>query len=258
MMELVGEVGMKVLFVCAHPDDLEFYVSNIMISLAKTHAVSILSMTSGEYGTSNPSLAGKKLATIREKELIQAAYIEGVSRVEFAGYLDAHVVVTRRVLQKIKTYLDSYRPNVIFAPECFYYYYPHDDHIRSGYIIYRLLRDMPPKERPKLFLYHSYVNTHYFPMKHWRTQSKALKMHKSQYWLLIPMYPLRFLFGIYLGLRLSRPLWARVLMAEGVRSIDFQEDLHKPLGFKHRLLGRIVFKLKGFFTPKIAELEKAE
>lgn len=249
---------MKVLFVCAHPDDLEFYVSNIMISLAKSHAVRILSMTSGEYGTSNPSLAGKKLATIRKKELIQAANIEGVSQVEFAGYLDAHLVVTREVLKKSKAYLEVYRPDVVFAPECFYYYYPHDDHIRSGFIFYRLFRDMPPKERPKLFLYHSYVNTHYFPMKHWRTQSKALKMHKSQYWLLIPMYPLRFLFGLYLGFRLPRAMWARTLMAEGVHYVDFQEDVHKPLGFKHRLLGRIVIKLKRFFTPMIEELEKGE
>jgi LmbE family N-acetylglucosaminyl deacetylase len=249
---------MKVLFVCAHPDDLEFYVSNIMISLAKTNAVSILSMTSGEYGTSNLSLVGKKLATIRKKELIQAANIEGVSRVEFAGYLDAHLVVNREVLKKVKTYLDTYCPDVIFAPECFYYYYPHDDHIRSGYIIYRLLCDMPPKERPKLFLYHSYVNTHYFPMKHWRTQSKALKMHKSQYWLLIPMYPLRFLFGFWFGFRLPRAMWARTLLAEAVRYVDFQEDLHKPLGFKQRLFGRIVMKLKNSFKPMIEDLEKAE
>ena len=51
---------MKVLFVCAHPDDLEFYVSNIMISLAKTHAVKILSMTGGEYGTHNARVSSGK------------------------------------------------------------------------------------------------------------------------------------------------------------------------------------------------------
>lgn len=247
---------MKVLFVCAHPDDLEFYISNIIISLAKTHTVRILSMTNGEYGTDNTLLAGEKLAAIRKKELIRAAKIEGVSQVEFAGYIDAHLAINREVLAKIKIYLDAYRPNVIFAPACFYYYYPHKDHIRAGFIIYRLLREMPAKERPKLFLYHSYVNTHYFPMKHWRTQSKALKMHKSQYWLLMPTFPLRFLFGFYLGFRLPRAMWARTLMAEAVRYVDFQEDLPKYLGFRHRLFGRIVFKLKGFFIPKITQSEK--
>jgi len=249
---------MKFLFVCAHPDDLEFYVSNIMISLAKTHNVKILSMTRGEYGTENPSLRGKKLAIIREKELIQAANIEGITQVDFAGYFDAHLVLNREVIKKIKDYLESYSPDVIFAPECFYYYYPHDDHIRSGFIIYRLLRNMHPNERPKLFMYHSYVNTHYFPMKHWRTQSRALKMHKSQYWLLMPMYPLRFLFGIYFGFRLPRALWARTLLAEAIRHVDFQEDLHEQLGFKHRLLGRIVVKMKNAFKPMIANLENVK
>ncbi|MDD1778935.1 MAG: PIG-L family deacetylase [Candidatus Helarchaeota archaeon] len=249
---------MKVLFVCAHPDDLEFYVSNILISLAKTHAVKILSMTGGEYGTHTPELTGKKLAGIRKKELLQAAKIEGVTQVDFAGYLDGHLVITREVLGKIKAYLEAYRPDVVFAPECFYYFYPHDDHIRSGLIMYHLIQQMPPNKRPKLFLYHSYVNTHYFPMKHWRTQSKALKMHKSQYWLLLPMYPIRFLIGFWFGFRLPRAMWARTLLAEAVRRVDYQADLHKPLEFKQRLFGRIVMKLKNLVKPMLEDLEKGE
>ena len=245
---------MKILFVCAHPDDLEFSVSNIMISLAKVHEVRILSMTQGEYGTYDLELRGEKLGKIRIKELRQAASIEGVNSVTFMGCLDAHLEIHRDIIEKVKNYLESYQPDVIFAPECLYTTYPHNDHVRTGLIIYFLVKSMKISERPKLFLFHSYVNTHYFPMKHWKTQSRALKAHKSQYWLLLPTYPLRFLFGIYFGRRLPRAFWARTLLAEAVRRVDFQQDAQRILGIKHRLIGRMVSKLKRFFVLEHLDL----
>jgi len=245
---------MKILFVCAHPDDLEFSVSNIMISLAKTHAVRILSMTQGEYGTYNLKLRGEKLAQIRMKELRQAASIEGVHYVTFMGCLDAHLEINRDIINKIKNYIKDYQPDVIFAPECLYTYYPHNDHIHAGLIIYYLVKSMKFNKRPKLYMFHSYVNTHFFPMIHWKTQSKALKTHKSQFWLLLPTYPLRFLIGIYFGRRLPRALWARTLLAEAVRRVDFQQDTQRILGLKHRLFGRLVSKLKIFFTLQDLDL----
>jgi hypothetical protein len=91
-------------------------------------------------------------------------------------------------------------------------------------------------------------------MKHWKTQSRALKAHKSQYWLLLPTYPLRFLFGIYFGRRLPRAFWARTLLAEAVRRVDFQQDAQRILGIKHRLIGRMVSKLKRFFVLEHLDL----
>ena len=242
---------MRFLFFCAHPDDLEFYISNIMISIAKKKdtIIKVISMTKGEYGSLTPELMGSStLGRIREQELIRAAEVEGITNVEFIGCIDAHLEINQDVIQKVSNTISVFKPDVIFAPEGLYSYYPHDDHIRTGLIIYKIIKKMKKEERPTLFMYHSYVNTHYFPMKHWRQQSKALKQHISQYWLLLPMYPLRFLLGFYFGLRLS-PKFRSYIMAEAVRKVDFIVDKRRKLGFIQRIAKLISSKVKGMFNP---------
>jgi LmbE family N-acetylglucosaminyl deacetylase len=221
-----------------------------MISIAKKpkHRVKILSMTKGEYGTYIDELKGENLGRIREKELKAAAIIEGISDIEFIGYIDAHVEINHEVIQKVGSYIDAFKPDVIFAPECLYYYYPHDDHIRTGLSVYYNIKKMKKSDRPALFMFHSYVNTHYFPMLYWRTQSRALLAHKSQYWLLLPMYPLRFILGFYFWFRLSRRL-RRYVLAEAYRKVNFEADRQKKLGMRQRIFGRIVKKLKILFKP---------
>ena len=242
--------GLKYLFICAHPDDLEFYISNIMITIAgiPKNEAKILSMTKGEYGTSLSSLNGEKLGKIRERELQKAAQIEGITHVEFCGFIDAHLEINPEVIQTVTKAIQGFDPDVIFTPEGFYPYYPHDDHIRTGLIVYSIVKKMENRNHPQLFMYHSYKNTHYFPMKHWRRQSKALLMHKSQYWLLLPMYPLRFIFGFYFGFRLSRQ-FRRYIMAEAVRRVEFKTDKAPKLTFRQRIFRLVVAKLKSLFKP---------
>ncbi|MHA1651640.1 MAG: PIG-L deacetylase family protein [Candidatus Helarchaeota archaeon] len=241
---------MRYLFFCAHPDDLEFYISNLMITVASNpkNVVKIISMTRGEYGTLEPTLRGSKLGQIRTQELRTAAKIEGVTDVDFLGYIDAHLEITPEAIKRVQNAIEAFNPDIIFAPEGIYSYYPHDDHIRTGLIIYYILKNMKQKKVPKLFMYHSYVNTHYFPMIHWRRQSKALRCHKSQYHLLLPTYPLRFLLGIYFGFRLRKRL-RLTFLAEAFRKVDFQVDKKRQLGFRQRLIGRIISKVKGRFNP---------
>jgi len=76
----------KILFLCAHPDDLEYFIPNIIIeAVNRDFAVTVASMTKGEYGTLTLSLAGEKLGKIREIELKNAAKINGVKDVRFLG-----------------------------------------------------------------------------------------------------------------------------------------------------------------------------
>jgi len=205
-------------------------------------------MTKGEYGTHINEIKGEKLGQIRVKELKAAAKIEGISDVEFVGYIDAHVEINREVIQKVGTYIETFKPDVIFAPECLYYYYPHDDHIRTGLAVYYNIKNMKKSERPALFMFNSYVNTHYFPMIHWKLQSKALLIHKSQYWLLLPTYLLRFILGFYFSFCLPRHL-RHYILAEAYRKVNFEEDQHRALELKQRIFGRLVTKLKTFFKP---------
>ncbi len=241
---------MRFLFIQAHPDDLEFYISNFMITVASQpgNAVKILSLTKGEYGTFQKELKGEKLGRIRVKELRRAAKIEGITDIEFLGYIDGHFEISKEAIEKIKKSIEEFNPNVVFAPECLYYYYSHKDHVRTGLIVYHLISNMTGKKRPKLFTYSSYVNTHYFPMTHRKRQSKALLEHKSQYWLLIPAWILRYLLGFYFGLRLPRKL-RQYMLAEAYRKVNFQGDKERKLSLKHRIIGRIIAKLKSDINP---------
>lgn len=239
---------MRFLFICAHPDDLEFNISNFIISVSKDpkNELKMLSVTKGEYGTRTPRLKGTvELGRIRKQELIQAAKIEGVTQVEFLDYLDANVEISKDAIQDIERKIKDFKPDVIFAPEGVYAYYIHLDHIRTGLMVYHVVKNIKISERPKLFMYNSYVNTHYFPMRHWRRQGRALLAHKSQYWLLIPTYPIRFILGFYFGFRLPRKL-RRYVLAEAYRRVDFREKNHK-LGLRQRIFGLFFSKLQ--FKP---------
>ncbi|TFG05170.1 MAG: PIG-L family deacetylase [Promethearchaeota archaeon] len=243
---------MKFLFIQAHPDDLEFNISNFMITVANqpSNEVRILSLTKGEYGTYIKEIKGVVLGRIREKELRDAAKIEGITDIEFLGYIDGHFEISTEAIQKMKKTLQDFKPDIVFAPECLYYYYSHSDHVRTGLIVYRLLSEMPDNNRPQMFMYSSYVNTHYFPMMHRKRQSKALLTHKSQYWLLIPGWPLRYILGFYFGLRLPKK-FHRYVFAEAYRKVDFQEDKVRQLTLKQRIIGRIVQKMKMDVNPFI-------
>ena len=85
-------------------------------------------------------------------------------------------------------------------------------------------------------------------MTHRKRQSKALLEHKSQYWLLIPGWILRYVLGFYFGLRLPRRL-RRYIFAEAYRKVNFQGDRVRKLSLKHRIIGRIIAKVKRDFNP---------
>jgi LmbE family N-acetylglucosaminyl deacetylase len=234
----------------AHPDDLEFYISNFLITVAKNpkNTVKMISMTRGDQGTVDPKLKGEKLARIRTQELRRAAKIEGVTDVEFLGFGDSNVRVTHSSIQTVKSAIDVFAPDIIFAPECLYPYYPHKDHVKTGWIIYKIIKAMAETAHPRLFFYHSYVNTHYFPMIHWRQQSKAIREHISQYWLLIPLYHIRFILGSYFRLYLPHRLrysW----FSEAFREVKFQDDLSRNYTLMQRLLERFVALIKPFLRP---------
>lgn len=239
---------MRYLFFCAHPDDLEFYISNLMIEIAnnpKNH-VKIILMTRGEFGTLEPELMGKRLRRIRAQEFREALKVEGITDVNILEYIDTQVEINRETIQRVETAIQSFNPAVIVAPEGFYSYYPHNDHVKTGLIIYIIIKRMARKSRPKLFMYHSYVNTHYFPTIHWKLQSKALRVHRSQTYLLIPLYPVRFFLSCYFGFRLV-PKY-HFYPAEAFRKVDFQPENQCKLGFKQRIISYIILKISGLFN----------
>lgn len=166
---------MKILFLCAHPDDLEFSIPSIMITIAgkpisisqskDTHLQKTIEegrklltknkeqsettefrtktacMTRGEM-SSFTEITGStiKAARIRTKELTESQLILTGKKPDFVGYFDGYVRVTDDSINRIKEYIYKLQPNIVIAPEPIYTWYHHPDHVRTGRIAYYAIR----------------------------------------------------------------------------------------------------------------------
>lgn len=230
-------------FLCAHPDDLEFFCGMFIRSAVnKGYDVEIVSMTRGEYGTLDPTLKGTKIAKIRSKELQSAAELHGVPKhkVKFLGLIDGNVNLkdTKAVL---RTYLQKRKPDVIYAPEYTFSVYVHSDHLITGTAVCLLLKHGLLTPRPKLFVYHSFKNNTYIRCD-LRATGKALAIHQTQVQVIGYLYPLRWIFNILNGFFYYR----RFLFMEGVRRVFFNKKVKVTFldRFFHALysIGKLVFK----------------
>jgi LmbE family N-acetylglucosaminyl deacetylase len=167
---------MKVLFLCAHPDDLEFSIPSMMITLAgnleKTldstdkniqknlntiqygrslfvkkqkdsidgipeFKIKTACMTRGEMSSFTEQIGSTlKAAKIRTKELKNSQQILTGKMPDFVGYFDGYVRVSETAIIKIKDYIMKLQPDIVIAPEPIYTWYHHPDHVRTGRIAY--------------------------------------------------------------------------------------------------------------------------
>ena len=186
---------MKYLFVCVHPDDLEFNCGNIIADLSKRGAEThILSLTQGEFGIFEDRWKGRKLAKIRVNELIRAATINGVpkERVHFGNIPDGFVRFSEEHLKYVIEILNGIQPDIVFACEPYFTIYWHTDHINCGRLLYYIVTNQnneklpTPIEHPikALYLYTSLKPDFVWPFSDPTNAYKALYQHKSQWWVL--------------------------------------------------------------------------
>jgi LmbE family N-acetylglucosaminyl deacetylase len=206
---------MKWLFICAHPDDLEFFTGYLehtigsqnpnpqlitqYIGSGQIHEIIIASMTRGEMsGFTTKIKSTKRAAEIRTKELQQSCHILGVPAPIFLGFFDGFVRVTNAAIEKIQLLIENVHPDIVIAPEPVFTYYSHQDHMRTGKIVfYALMRiqkknkTRKPLERiriPCLYYFGAFFNHFYFP-KHPTSKATieaALATHQSQQDVLLP------------------------------------------------------------------------
>ncbi len=169
----------KILFVEPYPDDLELNCGHIIHYLATqsphTNTIKIVSITKGEFGLPGPQydkFKGNFLAKVRVKELIAAESLHGIplENIEFFGYVDGLVPFNREIINKMLDYLQRERPDVIFAPEPIYTYYPHNDHVRAGKIVYYIIAHHLLDYIPRLFFYSSLGSNFYFAIPSFRLE----------------------------------------------------------------------------------------
>jgi LmbE family N-acetylglucosaminyl deacetylase len=182
--------------VFAHPDDEAFGPAGTLATFAKSHNVYLLCATKGEEGGEN-----KKIAQIRQKELLASAKILGIKKVYFLGFKDGTLCnnLYHKLAVKIEEKLKELKPDLIitFEPRGIS---GHIDHMVVSMVttyVYKKLKFI------KKLLYYCIleeekrnINNYfiYFPAGYkrsdlgqivnikdvWQTKLKAMRVHVSQ------------------------------------------------------------------------------
>lgn len=211
---------LKFLFLCAHPDDLEFYIGYILYALGENNSVGlgknrifssksavhpqnrpysvcVACMTRGEMSELTLSTRSSlEAARIRSQELINAFKALGHTDVRFLGFFDGFIRISEEAVNRVKDFILDYQPDFIMAPEPNFTWYFHNDHRRTGKIAYwaiqRIIKDLNSnnpnsviskgRKIPALYYYTSLFHHFYFPKYDEFTEGvrKSLLAHESQ------------------------------------------------------------------------------
>ena len=135
MSEYIPE---RAMFVCAHPDDLEFGVAGTAAKWANNGCeVTYVILTDGNAGSHDKEMTRERIAEIRREEQREAAKICGVQNCIFLGYDDGLLQPTLELRKKLVRLIRQYRPNVVAAMDPTNYfpsdgYINHPDHRAAG------------------------------------------------------------------------------------------------------------------------------
>ncbi len=123
----------RVMVIFAHPDDAEVQCAGtVALWVEAGKKVTYVVLTKGDKGTQHPSMAGDRLANIRQQEQLKAASELGVEKVLFLENNDGELEVNlerRKILTRI---IRQYQPEVLITHDPWMRYQLHPDHRASG------------------------------------------------------------------------------------------------------------------------------
>ena len=232
---------MRILFICAHPDDLELCVGEFIYRLNKLHQVDIVSVSRGEWGCLDKKLKGRWLGKIRERELKEASKVHGINpeNVKFLDYIDGQIYLDKTLINDLYKLIKENNYKAVFAPEYLYTYYFHPDHINLGKAILIVIKRMDIKLRPKLFFYHTIYPNKFLKINFKRTQ-KAIMKHRTQILIIGYFIALRPVIDLFYGI-----ISKKLLFSEGVRKVYLNKEkkLELPLFLKLIYYGLSIGKI---------------
>ncbi|MEJ7761212.1 MAG: PIG-L deacetylase family protein [Thermomicrobiales bacterium] len=119
--------------IVAHPDDMEFSSAGTVARLAREGKKTILiQVTSGDKGSSDPSVSPHAMATVREGEERDACRRLGVSEVVFLRCTDGELLPDLSLRERIVRMIRSHKPDVVISHDAFRPYALHPDHRAVG------------------------------------------------------------------------------------------------------------------------------
>lgn len=235
---------MKLLFINAHPDDVEFTcASTCQQAVQLGWEVHEILMTSDEYGTKELEYKGKRIRHIRKHEMVEAAKVYGVNaegepliNLIWFNKIDANLPFNLQTFKRLRSMVEEINPDVIIGPDGFFTLDEHPDHMRTGWLVYLIVKAMNPPKQPILLLYHSTNTNFYIPIKKISIQVDAWAKHRSQ---TTPLFNklLRTLRKLFYCIRKIK---TGPLKAEGFRRVKFNQNENKIIKLRHRIIHYII------------------
>jgi len=125
----------QVMIVTAHPDDAEYGVAGTVARWVREgKSVVYVVCTSGDKGTSDPSMKPDELARIREEEQLAVAKLLGVREVIFLRHPDQSLEDTPGFRKEIVRLIRLYKPETIVTSDPYRRYIWHRDHRIAGQV----------------------------------------------------------------------------------------------------------------------------
>ncbi len=132
-----GDGVERVLFVTAHPDDVDFGSAGTVATFTDAGVqVAYCIVTDGDAGGQDRTITRAEMAEIRRREQRAAAAVVGVHDVRFLGYPDGRVTASFDLRRDISRVIRQFRPQrvVTQSPERNWdrIYASHPDHLAAG------------------------------------------------------------------------------------------------------------------------------
>ncbi|MCL5986133.1 MAG: PIG-L family deacetylase [Actinobacteria bacterium] len=123
----------RVLFISAHPDDIELACGGTVLLLKSKHyELHLLICTHGDKGTHDRTLTAAELMRIRESEQRKASSIMGLKSHHFLEYLDGELIHSKELVEKITFHIRRVCPDMLITFDPFKRYQLHSDHRSVG------------------------------------------------------------------------------------------------------------------------------
>jgi len=126
----------KVLFVSAHPDDIELACGGTVLLLkSKGYELNLLICTRGDKGTHDKAMTVGEIMNIRELEQKEASKIMGLKSLYFLEHMDGELLYSKELVEEITFYIRKVCPDILITFDPFKRYQLHSDHRSVGFAV---------------------------------------------------------------------------------------------------------------------------
>ncbi len=175
-----------------HSDDAVWFAGGLLLRLAKAgKEITLVTMTDGCLGTTDPSMTRERLVQIRREEDQRAGEAIGASKHVYLSFHDGELPRCGETTAAMVRIIRQEKPDAILAPDPWLMYEAHQDHLNCGWsaaesMIYcnlpLYLPGLPPQEvRYIAFYTTSHPNQFVDVTTEHEAQLSALSLFHSQF-----------------------------------------------------------------------------